>query len=87
MKILNARVIVTCPGRNLVTLKLETEGGPHAPETDAVFRMPTSSATATFSEAKRPGMGMDVDKKLAASDPYKPNALPVNRLEDGSMRN
>ena len=27
MKITNAKVIVTCPGRNFVTLKVETDGG------------------------------------------------------------
>ena len=27
MKISNARVIVTCPGRNFVTLKIETDEG------------------------------------------------------------
>ena len=29
MKITAARVIVTCPGRNFVTLKIETEEGVH----------------------------------------------------------
>ena len=29
MKITNARVIVTCPGRNFVTLKIETDAGVH----------------------------------------------------------
>jgi mannonate dehydratase len=28
-KIVAARVIVTCPGRNFVTLKIETEDGVH----------------------------------------------------------
>lgn len=27
MKILSARIIVTCPGRNFVTLRIEVEGG------------------------------------------------------------
>ncbi|HUL19079.1 MAG TPA: bifunctional D-altronate/D-mannonate dehydratase, partial [Steroidobacteraceae bacterium] len=27
MKIIAARVIVTCPGRNFVTLKIETDSG------------------------------------------------------------
>ena len=29
MKITNAKVIVTCPGRNFVTLKIETDEGIH----------------------------------------------------------
>ena len=29
MKIVDARVIVTCPGRNFVTLKIVTDGGLH----------------------------------------------------------
>jgi L-alanine-DL-glutamate epimerase-like enolase superfamily enzyme len=29
LKITNARVIVTCPGRNFVTLKIETDQGVH----------------------------------------------------------
>jgi mannonate dehydratase len=28
MKIIDAKVIVTCPGRNFVTLKITTEDGP-----------------------------------------------------------
>jgi len=34
-----------------------------------------------------PGHGVDIDEKLAAKYPYRAAALPVNRLEDGSMWN
>jgi mannonate dehydratase len=34
-----------------------------------------------------PGLGVELDEKLAAKFPYKRAFLPVNRLEDGSMYN
>ncbi len=34
-----------------------------------------------------PGLGVDIDEKLAAKFPYKPAYLPVNRLTDGTMHN
>ena len=34
-----------------------------------------------------PGLGVDIDEKLAAKYPYKRAYLPVNRLEDGTMTN
>jgi len=30
---------------------------------------------------------VDIDEALAARYPYKPSALPVNRLEDGTLWN
>ena len=38
-----------------------------------------------FSEA--PGLGVELDEKLAAKYPYKRAYLPVNRLEDGTLTN
>ena len=35
----------------------------------------------------KPGLGVDIDEKAAASFAYKRAYLPVNRLEDGSMCN
>jgi mannonate dehydratase len=32
-----------------------------------------------------PGLGVDIDEKLAANYPYERAYLPVNRLEDGTM--
>ncbi len=43
-----------------------------------------SSATATCTPGKRPGTASTIDEELAARYPYKPSALPVNRLEDGT---
>jgi mannonate dehydratase len=34
-----------------------------------------------------PGLGVDIDDRLAAQYPYKRAYLPVNRLEDGTMTN
>ena len=34
-----------------------------------------------------PGLGVDIDEALAATQPYKRAYLPVNRLEDGTMYN
>ena len=34
-----------------------------------------------------PGLGVDIDEKLAAKYPYKRAYLPVNRLEDGTLTN
>jgi mannonate dehydratase len=34
-----------------------------------------------------PGLGVDIDEALAATQPYTPAYLPVNRLEDGTMYN
>ena len=50
-------------------------------------RTPTRSATATCIRATTPGHGVDIDETLAARYPYKPSALPVNRLEDGTLWN
>ena len=33
------------------------------------------------------GHGVEIDETLAARYPYKPSALPVNRLEDGTLWN
>jgi mannonate dehydratase len=30
---------------------------------------------------------VDIDEQLAASFPYRPGSLPVNRLEDGTLFN
>ena len=50
-------------------------------------RTPTASPTACCIPATRPGLGVEIDEKLAAKYPYKRAYLPVNRLEDGTMYN
>ena len=59
----------------------------HTPETDAVFPHAYSFRDGYLHPGDAPGHGVDIDEKLAASYPYKASALPVNRLEDGSMWN
>ena len=34
-----------------------------------------------------PGLGVEIDEKLAAKYPYEPAYLPVARLEDGTLWN
>jgi len=59
----------------------------HTPETDAVFPHAYTFSDGYLHPGEAPGHGVDVDEALAARYPYRPSALPVNRLEDGSMWN
>ena len=59
----------------------------HTEETDAVFPHAYSLRDGYLHAGDAPGHGVEIDEKLAARYPYKPSALPVNRLEDGSMWN
>jgi mannonate dehydratase len=59
----------------------------HTPETDAVFPHAYTFADGYLHPGEAPGHGVDIDEALAARYPYRPSALPVNRLEDGSMWN
>jgi mannonate dehydratase len=59
----------------------------HTPETDAVFPHAYWYDQGYMHPGDAPGHGVDIDEKLAAKYPYRPSALPVNRLEDGSMWN
>jgi mannonate dehydratase len=59
----------------------------HTSETDAVFPHVYSFDKGYMQPGDAPGHGVDIDEKLAARYPYRPAALPVNRLEDGSMWN
>ncbi|HKD22680.1 MAG TPA: D-galactonate dehydratase family protein, partial [Rhizomicrobium sp.] len=57
----------------------------HAKETDAVFPHHYKFADGMLHPGDAPGLGVEIDEKLAAKYPYKRAYLPVNRLEDGSM--
>ncbi|GAA2919173.1 hypothetical protein GCM10010518_02310 [Kitasatospora cinereorecta] len=70
MKIVDARVVVTSPGRNFVTLKLTTD------ETFTEGHLHPGEA---------PGIGVELDEKAAAAHPYEAAYLPVNRLQDGTV--
>jgi mannonate dehydratase len=59
----------------------------HTAETDAVFPHAYTFADGYLHPGDAPGHGVDIDEALAARYPYRPAALPVNRLEDGSMWN
>lgn len=59
----------------------------HTEETDAVFPHAYSYRDGALHPGETPGLGVDIDEKLAAQYPYRRAFLPVNRLEDGSMYN
>jgi mannonate dehydratase len=57
----------------------------HTEETDAVFPHAYSFAKGVMHPGEAPGLGVEIDEKLAAKYEYKRAYLPVNRLEDGTM--
>jgi mannonate dehydratase len=57
----------------------------HTDETDAVFPHAYSLSDGLMHPGDAPGLGVEIDEKLAAKYEYKRAYLPVNRLEDGSM--
>ena len=59
----------------------------HTPQTDAVFPHAYRFDSGYLHPGDAPGHGVDIDEALAARYPYRPSALPVNRLEDGTMWN
>ena len=59
----------------------------HTPETDAVFPHAYRFDSGYLHPGDAPGHGVDIDEALAARYPYRPSALPINRLEDGTMWN
>ena len=59
----------------------------HTAETDAVFPHTYSFADGMLHPGDAPGLGVDINERLAAEFPYRRAYLPVNRLEDGTMFN
>ena len=59
----------------------------HSPETDEVFPHAYSFDDGYLHPGTAPGIGVDIDEKLAAKYPYEPKQLPVARLRDGAMWN
>ena len=59
----------------------------HTAETDAVFPHAYTLADGEMHPGETPGHGVEIDEALAATFPYRPASLPVNRLEDGTMWN
>ncbi|BCB83549.1 D-mannonate dehydratase ManD [Phytohabitans suffuscus] len=58
---------------------------PHEDATDEVFPHTYRFEAGYLHPSEEPGLGVDIDEELAARYPYKPAALPVNRLEDGTL--
>jgi len=58
---------------------------PHTPETDRVFPHAYSFKDGFMYPGDAPGIGVDINEKLAAQYPYQRAYLPVNRKLDGTM--
>ena len=59
----------------------------HSAETDKVFPHAYSYKDGFMHPGDAPGIGVDIDEKLASSYPYQRAYLPVNRKLDGTMHN
>lgn len=59
----------------------------HTKETDEVFPHDYEFKDGFLYTGDKPGLGVDIDEKLAAKFPYQRAYLPVNRLQDGTMFN
>lgn len=57
----------------------------HNEITEQVFSHAYQFNDGYFTPGEAPGHGVDIDEKLAAKYPYQRAALPVNRLEDGTL--
>jgi len=57
----------------------------HTEETDRVFPHAYSFSGGMMLPGDQPGLGVDLDEKLAARYPYRRAYLPVNRKLDGTM--
>ncbi|HEY4053234.1 MAG TPA: D-mannonate dehydratase ManD [Terriglobales bacterium] len=57
----------------------------HTPETNRVFPHDYSFSDGFMHPGERPGLGVDIDEKLAAECPYQRAYLPINRKLDGTM--
>lgn len=57
----------------------------HTPETDAVFPHTYRYEKGYLHPGEGPGLGVDLDEKLAAKFPYERAYLPINRKLDGTM--
>jgi mannonate dehydratase len=57
----------------------------HTAETDAVFAHAYIFESGSMHPGDAPGLGVDIDEALAATYPYDPAYLPVNRKLDGTV--
>ena len=60
---------------------------PHVEETDEVFPHEYYFKDGFMYPGDKPGLGVDIDEKLAQKYPYQRAYLPVNRKEDGTLFN
>ncbi|MBR9791410.1 MAG: D-galactonate dehydratase family protein [Gammaproteobacteria bacterium] len=58
---------------------------PHSELMESVFSFDYQFDRGFFTPGEAPGHGVDINEKLAAKYPYQRAALPVNRLEDGTL--
>jgi mannonate dehydratase len=58
---------------------------PHCEETDAVFPHAYSFQSGFMYPGDAPGLGVDLDERLAAQYPYERAYLPINRKLDGTL--
>ena len=59
----------------------------HTKETDLVFPHAYKFHDGYLHPGEAPGIGVDIDERLAAKYPYDPRQLPIARLHDGTMWN
>lgn len=59
----------------------------HTEETDKVFPHAYYFENGAMHPGDRPGLGVDIDEKLAVKYPYQRAYLPINRKLDGTMHN
>jgi mannonate dehydratase len=57
----------------------------HTLDTDAVFPHAYTFESGAMHPGDAPGLGVDIDEGLAATHPYDPAYLPVNRTLDGTV--
>jgi mannonate dehydratase len=57
----------------------------HSEDTDRVFPHEYTFEQGTLHPGEAPGLGVDIDEKLAATFPYRRAYLPINRKLDGTM--
>ena len=58
---------------------------PHSAETDEVFRHQYRYEAGYMYPGDAPGLGVDIDEKLASKYPYQRAYLPINRKLDGTL--
>jgi len=58
---------------------------PHNADTDRVFPHEYTFQSGAMHPGEAPGLGVDIDEKLASTFPYNPAYLPVARLQDGTV--